>query len=176
EADGPGVDQICPDWGAGGDRVAELERALVAADLKAKEAEDARLRTLAEMENQRRRLARDREEARRTAASKIIEELLPALDNLQMGLQMAGNHPEAANVAKGFEFVVQQIESILATNGLEKIDPGPGEDFDPHKAEAVGQEASPEVEDGQVLRCQRAGYELNGRLLRAAMVVIAKSE
>ncbi len=131
------------------------------------------LRTLADMENLRRRLARDREEIRRTAAANVIEDLLPALDNLRIGLDSAANHPEAANVTKGFEFVVQQIEQTLSSHGLTRLSPEPGSDFDPNLHEAVAQQPHDTIADHQVISVTRVGYTLNERLLRAASVVVS---
>ncbi len=148
-------------------RIAELEA-------KLKEAEEAKLRTLAEMDNQRRRLARERDDIRRTAAAALIEDLLPALDNLQMGLAIAAQHPEAAPVVQGFTFVVQQIETTLGNHNLEKLVPAPGSTFDPNLHEAVGEEDSATAAEGTISRCQRSGYQLNGRLLRAAMVILSR--
>jgi molecular chaperone GrpE len=133
-------------------------------------------RLLADTENQRRRFAREREEIRRTAAAGVIEDLLPALDNLQIGLDAADNHPEAAAVAQGFSFVAQQIRQTLEGHGLSAVNPAQGEAFDPNQHEGVSHEASAEVADNAVIRVQRIGYSLNGRLLRAAMVVVSSGQ
>lgn len=148
---------------------AELEKAH--ADAKA--AKDGYLRTVADMENLRKRFAREKEEIRRRAASDLIEDLLPALDNLEIGLASAANHPEASEVAKGFEFVAAQISQILQQHGLERVSPEPGAPFDHSLHEAVSHEASDEIEDHQVIKVMRVGYSLNERLLRPASVVVS---
>ncbi|WOO41458.1 nucleotide exchange factor GrpE [Rubellicoccus peritrichatus] len=148
---------------------AELEKAQ--ADAMA--ARDGYLRTVADMENLRKRFAREKEEIRRRAASDLIEDLLPALDNLEIGLASAANHPEASDVAKGFEFVATQIGQILQQHGLERVSPAPGEPFDHSLHEAVAHEASDEIEDHQVIKVMRVGYSLNERLLRPASVVVS---
>ena len=98
--------------------------------------------------------------------------MLPALDNLELGLSAADNHPEAKAVADGFRMVAQQILSILQSNGLECVNPE-GEDFDPNFHESVGFQPSNEVEDHKVLQVARKGYTLNGRILRAAAVIVS---
>jgi len=147
----------------------ELEK--VQAELK--DARERTLRTLADMENLRKRFARDKEDIRRRAASDLIEDLLPALDNLEIGLSSAANHPEAANIAKGFEFVAAQLVQILNQHGLEKIDPPAGTEFNHDIHEAVSTEANGEIADHHVIKAMRVGYTLNERLLRPASVVVS---
>ena len=130
------------------------------------------LRAAADFENFRKRTIREKEELRKFALSGLIEDLLPALDNLELGLSAADNHPEAKAVADGFSMVAQQILSILQSNGLECVNPE-GEDFDPNFHESVGFQPSNEVEDHKVLQVARKGYTLNGRILRAAAVIVS---
>lgn len=131
------------------------------------------LRAIADLENFRKRLVRDKEEIRRKATADVIEDLLPALDNFQIGLQHAEKAQTGADVAKGFEFIVSQVGQILAGHGLSPIAPGVGEVFDHHKHEAVGHEPSDATPDHHVLRLMRTGYALNERLLRPASVVVS---
>jgi molecular chaperone GrpE len=133
---------------------------------------DRYLRTVAEMENFRRRLAREKQDIIRSAATGIIEALLPVLDNLRLGLQSAENHPEAREVTKGFSMVHDQLQGVLREQGLESIEPQ-NEDFDPNLHDALTQQPSDEVEEGKVLQTVRVGYRLNDRLLRAASVIVS---
>lgn len=130
------------------------------------------LRAAADFENFRKRSLREKDELRKYAISSLIEELLPALDNLELGLVAADNHPEAKAVSDGFRIVAQQLMSILENNGLECIDPE-GEDFDPNFHESVGFQPSEVVEDHKVLQVVRKGYSLNGRIIRAANVIVS---
>lgn len=130
------------------------------------------LRAAAEFENYRKRSLREKEELRKYAISSLIEDLLPALDNLDLGLQAAENHPEAKPVADGFRMVAGQLVSILKDNGLETMEPL-GEEFDPNFHESVGLQPSDEIEDHKILRVVRKGYVLNGRILRAANVIVS---
>ncbi len=133
---------------------------------------DRYLRTVAEMENFRRRLAREKQDIIRSAATGIIEALLPVLDNLRLGLQSAESHPEAREVTKGFSMVHDQLQGVLREQGLESIEPQ-NEDFDPNLHDALTQQPSDEVEEGKVLQTVRVGYRLNSRLLRAASVIVS---
>ena len=130
------------------------------------------LRAAADFENFRKRSLREKEELRKYAVSSLIEELLPALDNLELGLSAADNHPEAKAVSDGFRMVAQQIMSILQNNGVECLNPE-GEDFDPNFHESVGVQPSDEFEDHKVIQVVRKGYSLNGRILRAANVIVS---
>lgn len=152
-----------------GEALSEIEQLLAERD----DMKNRYMRTMADMDNLRRRLARDREEIRRTAAASVIEALLPALDNLQLGLDSAANHPEAAPIAKGFEFVAQQITQILEEHGLSAVRPNEGDAFNPNTHEATTHEPHDSVPDDHILRVQRVGYQLNERLLRAASVVVS---
>lgn len=130
------------------------------------------LRAAADFENFRKRSLREKEELRKYAISGLIEDLLPALDNLELGLSAADNHPEAKAVSEGFRMVAQQLTGILQNNGLECLNPE-GEDFDPNFHESVGFQPSDEVPDHKVIQVVRKGYALNGRILRAANVIVS---
>ncbi len=130
------------------------------------------LRATAEFENFRKRSLREKEELRKYAISGLIEDLLPALDNLDLGLKAAETHPEAKPIADGFCMVAGQLVSILKNNGLETVEPQ-GEEFDPNFHESVGSQPSDEVEDHKILEVVRKGYVLNGRVLRAANVIVS---
>lgn len=130
------------------------------------------LRAAADFENFRKRSLREKDELRKYAVSGLIEDLLPALDNLELGLAAADNHPEAKPVADGFRMVAQQLTSILQSNGLDTIDPQ-GKDFDPNFHESVAIQPSDEVADHKIIQVVRKGYSLNGRILRAAAVIVS---
>ncbi len=138
-----------------------------------KDHQDRLLRTVADMDNLRRRTAREKEEIRKLGTGTLMEDLLPALDNLQIGLTAAGKHPEAGEVCKGFEVVANQLSQILEGHGLQRIDPEVGEAFDPNRHEAVAHQPSEEVPDDSILSVMRVGYALNERLLRPASVVVS---
>lgn len=150
----------------------DLMKQLDDSEAKAKEFEDRYLRTVAELENFRRRAARDRDDLREMATANVIEELLPAVDNLRLGLQAADNHPEAAEVAAGFRMVADQIKKTLESLGLEELDPTGGV-FDPNLHDCMSHQPDETVEEGNVVSTIRPGYKLKKRLLRAASVIVS---
>lgn len=150
----------------------ELLKRLEEAETRADQERDKALRAMAELDNFRKRMARDRQEWLRTAAADVIQSLLPALDNLKLGLQTVHDDQSARELARGFEMVGQQFLSALAEQGLKELDPA-GENFDPHLHDSISAEPSADVAEGMVLRTVKTGYLLNDKLLRPAMVVVS---
>jgi molecular chaperone GrpE len=149
---------------------------VAAAKKEASDSHDRYLRAVADLENFRRRTVREKEELRLFAASRLLEDLLPALDNLSLGLA-AARQPNAdlKGLANGVELVQQQLKAALAAHGLKEINPV-GETFDPHQHEAISHQASADVGAGSVLSVVRTGYILNGRLLRPASVIVSSGK
>ncbi len=137
---------------------------------------DRYLRAVADLENFRRRTVREKEELRLFASSRLLEDLLPALDNLGLGLA-AARQPNAdlKSLANGVELVQQQLKAALAAHGLKEINPM-GQAFDPHQHEALSHMASADVKPEHVMTVVRTGYTLNGRLLRPASVVVSSGK
>ena len=134
---------------------------------------DQALRDRADLENTRKRLQREKEEAVKYANSSLLEKLLPVVDNFEMGMMMARQAPGAESVVMGMTMVQKQLESFLSENGMQTIDAA-GQKFDPNLHDALGEEANAEVPEGQVIRTQRKGYKLRDRLLRPASVFVSK--
>ncbi len=166
-------DTECEQAAPAADDVSELLAQLDKAQEQTKAAEDRALRAVADLDNYRRRMAREMQESRMLANAALIEDLLPALDNFRLGMTAAANHPEAADVAKGFEVVASQLQQILAQHGLVVLEPAAGDDFDHNEHEAVSQQPSDDIADDKVVTLVRAGYKLNERLLRPASVVVS---
>jgi molecular chaperone GrpE len=129
------------------------------------------LRTAAEMENLRKRTAREREEAIRYANQRLLEELLPVIDNFEMGMQ-AASQDTSSMIYIGMDMVRRQLNEFLASQGVEEI-PATG-NFDPNLHDAVAQEDCAAGEEGRILRVTRRGFKLRDRLLRPASVVVSK--
>ena len=152
------------------DRVqARLEEAYGKRD----ELQNKYLRAVAELDNLRKRAARDREEISTRIKANLIGDLLPTMDAFRLGMEDARKREEAKGVVDGFAMVLTQFESVLGENGLSLIDPC-GEPFDPNLHEAVARENSEDVDEGLVLSTVRVGYKLGERLLRPAAVVISE--
>ena len=129
------------------------------------------LRTAAEMDNLRKRTAREREEAIRYANQRLLEELLPVIDNFEMGMQAAAQD-SSSMIYIGMDMVRRQLNEFLAAQGVEEIDTSGL--FDPNLHDAVAQEDCAAGEEGRILRVSRKGYKLRDRLLRPASVVVSK--
>lgn len=138
-----------------------------------KNAEDTRLRALAELDNAKKRMVREKEENTRYANEKILKDIIPALDNLNLALQHAPDKPEAKDFIMGVEMTKKQLLEALEKHGLEELGEI-GQDFDPNLHEAMGVCDVPEVPDGYVCALMSKGYNLNGRLLRPAKVMVCK--
>jgi molecular chaperone GrpE len=146
---------------------------LAAARKEAAENHDRYLRVAADLENFRRRTVREKDELRLYAASRVLEDLLPALDNLALAVA-AARQPKAdlKTLTDGVEMVLQQAKGALANHGLKEINPA-GQPFDPHQHEAISHLPDAKVPAEHVLTVVRPGFTLNGRLLRPASVVVS---
>lgn len=138
-----------------------------------KEAEDVRLRSLAELENARKRLTRERDEQVRFAAEAVLADVAPSLDNLDLALQHAGDNEACKNLVMGVQMTRKLLLEALQKHGLELVGKV-GEPFDPSIHEAVGMADAPEVPDSHVCTLLSTGYKLKDRLLRPARVMVCK--
>ena len=135
--------------------------------------QDRLLRTAAEFDNYRKRIERERRDQADSAAASAIEDLLPIVDNLERALQ-APVGTDAEGYRKGVELVHQQMMELLRRRGVKPIQ-AIGADFDPRFHEAVVHEPSADHREGEVMEELRRGYTLGERLLRPAMVKVAKA-
>ena len=135
--------------------------------------QDRLLRTVAEFDNYRKRIDRERRDQAESAAASLLVEILPVVDNLERALQ-APSGPDAAGYRAGVELIHRQLLDTLRKRGVTPID-ALGADFDPRIHQAVSQEESDAHRDGEVMAELQRGYMLGDRLLRAAMVKVAKS-
>lgn len=164
---------------AGGDKNAEPaeEQAPVdplgAALIEAAKWKDLAARNQAELDNYRKRMAREKSDAIKFANAGLLGELLPVIDNFQMGLDAAKADGEDSIIARGMEMVQKQLNDFLTSQGAQEV-PAVGEAFDPNLHEALSEENSDEVPEGHVIYQMRRGFKLHDRLLRAANVVVSK--
>lgn len=136
-----------------------------------KELQEERLRMAAEMDNFKKRLAREHQEQMRYAAEKVLSDLLPALDNLDLAIQYGSDHEACANMMQGIEMTRKLLLDAVSKNGLMAVGEN-GEVFDPAMHEAIGVEADPDLEKGAVSKVLQRGYKLNDRILRPAKVMV----
>lgn len=156
---------------AGGTDPSGDQDPLVAAQQEALMWKDVALRAKAELENFRKRMARERADAARYANADLLHALLPVLDNFEFGLQ-AAKAEEGSSIYLGMKMVLKQIQDFLGEQGVELID-AVGQPFDPNLHDAVAQEASADVPEGHVVTQVRPGYRLYDRLLRPAGVHVS---
>lgn len=164
-----------PDAGAAAKTPANkgAEDALAAAKAEAAANYDKFMRAAADLENFRRRSVREKEELRLFAASRVLEDLLPVLDNLGLALTAAKQpNAEVKSLTGGVEMVLSQLKTALGSHGLKEINPVGGT-FDANLHEAISAQPSADAPEGKVLNVVRPGFSLNGRLLRPASVVVS---
>ena len=137
---------------------------------------DKAVRTMAEMENLKKRVQKDLEDERKYGLAKFAKELLSVLDSLELGVQAAaGDSPELVKLREGSELTMKQFEAVFAKFNIETIDPA-GQPFNPELHQAMVMQPSSTIAPNHVITVFQKGYVLNGRLLRPAMVVVAKAE
>lgn len=127
----------------------------------------------ADLENQRKRIAREIETARKFANERLLADLLPVFDSLDAGLAAAG--ADAGALRDGLELTYRQLLKVAADNGLSVVDPT-GAAFNPEHHQAISQVDAGDAAPGSVVQVFQKGYLLNGRLLRPAMVVVARED
>lgn len=156
-------------------RIAELEAQLEAAQQASLEERERAVRAVAEMENLRRRAAQDVEKAHKFALEKFASELLPVLDNLERAIELADKENEALKpMIEGVELTLKSMQSSVAKFGLLPLDPL-NQPFDPNAHQAISMIDNAEVAANTVIAVMQKGYELNGRVIRPAMVMVSKA-
>ena len=149
-----------------------LDELLAEARAKLDEQRDAWLRALADAENARKRAQSDIAQARKYAAERIVEELLPVMDSLEAALGAAGASPDALRA--GVELTQRQLRQALEHAGVAEVNPGAGERFDPHRHQAMAA-VEADQEPNTVLAVMQKGYTLHDRVVRPALVTVAKA-
>lgn len=152
----------------------QLLEALEEAQAAVVAAKDQALRAQAEAENVRRRAQRDVEHAHKFALERFANELLPVVDSMEKSIEAVSGDADAAAIVEGVELSLKLVLAAMEKSGLTRIDPH-GEPFDPEFHEAMSMLESADAEPGSVLHVLQKGYTLNGRLVRAAMVMVAKA-
>jgi molecular chaperone GrpE len=160
------------------DPFAALEQKLAAADKEKKENWDRYLRAAADLENTRKRTKRDVDDAKLESKQRVLKEILPVVDNLERAVEHAGvgddSDPKLKAVVEGVQLVLRQF-----TTAFERLDvsvvPAEGQPFDPNLHEAISQLES-DKPPGTVIQVLQRGYRAGDRLLRPALVVVAKAK
>ena len=137
------------------------------------EAQQRTLRLQAEMDNMHKRAERSLSEAHKYATSKLLTDLVPVMDGLVHGLAVEGA-ATVETLRHGMQLTMEQLSKVLARHSVKEIDPKMGETFDPMLHEAMSMVPNPDVAPNTVLQVLQKGYELNGRVIRAARVIVSR--
>lgn len=159
------------------DPIAALTAQLIDAEARAAAAKDAQLRALADLDNTRRRLEREVQTSLKYANENLLRELLGVCDSLELGLKAAEGadmQGAARALVEGKQLTWRQLMAVMEKNGVRQLDPK-GELFNPDSHQAVSMVESADVPPNHVLTVMQKGYKLHDRLLRPAMVVVAKA-
>lgn len=155
-------------------KIAQLEAALLASEAKVQEQQESVLRAKAEVENMRRRTEQEIDKARKYALNKFSDELLPVIDNLERAIQAADTDNEAVKpILEGIELTHKTFIDVIGKFGLKEINPE-GEPFNPELHQAMSIQESADHKPNTVMFVMQKGYELNGRVIRPAMVMVSK--
>jgi len=151
-----------------------IEEQLAKAQETIKDYWDQMMRLRAEIDNNLKRAERDIENAHKYALKNFVENLLPVIDSMEMGQVAAGaDNATLDSIREGSELTMSMFVQVLEKNGLERIDPL-GEKFDPERHQAISMTEADNAESNTVIEVMQKGFSLNDRLVRPAMVVVAK--
>jgi molecular chaperone GrpE len=153
------------------DAIEQLREELAKAEQKGAESWETLVRLQAEMDNQRKRSEKQVSDAHKFAVQKFVEQLLPVIDSLEMGLQAEG---DIDSIREGMQLTLKQFDSLMEKQNLVSINPL-GEKFNPDLHQAMAMQPSNEYQDGLVSAVMQKGYTLNDRLVRPAMVMVVKN-
>ncbi len=173
----PASDPAAPDEALSVDAVPSvdaLQSALDAAARKADEYRDELLRARAELENVIKRSSKEVANAHKYALERFVADLLPVKDSLDLGRAASNQSADVAAIREGLDLIVKMLDATLSKHGIRAIEPQ-GERFNPELHQAMTMQESKNLAPGTVLSVVQKGYSLNDRLLRPAMVIVAKA-
>ncbi len=156
------------------DEYEALESELESLRAEAEEQKDSRLRTMADFDNYKKRIQRDAVRTQQDSMTSVLKVFLDAVDDIERALQ---NQPEVKEVqgwVEGIALIHQKILNQMKNYGVERMEINPGEDFNPNIHEAISQEDHPEFEEGQIIDIVQPGYQISDRIIRPAMVRVAR--
>jgi len=175
DAGGP-VHEVDPDAIAqSGEELDSMQDEIERLNAEVEEWKSKSLRALADFQNYQRRALENEKEARRQGAISVISQLMPVLDNFDLALKQDPDAVSAQQMFQGVSMIRGQLLQSLGSIGLHIINPKPGEDFDPHRHEAVAHIPWPDVQPGTTAQSFQVGYTLGDRVLRPAKVAVARA-
>ena len=154
-----------------------LAEATEAFEAERAEFRDRHMRSLADLENLRKRSEKDRREAAIYGGQKLARDMLPVYDNLNRALSLVDDETRqrAAGMVEGLDLTLRELSNIFARHGIEKVSPQIGEMFDPHLHEAMFEAPVPNFAAGQVIQVLTEGFRLHEHLLRPAQVGVSST-
>jgi molecular chaperone GrpE len=169
----PSLDDGAPQDASPSDSAEDPLQTIAALRLELEQIREDALRERADLDNQRKRLARDVEMARKFANERLLSDLLPLFDSMEAGLAAAS---ESDPLREGLALTLRQLHKIAESNGLVEVAPARGDGFDPERHQAMSMVDAEDVAPGAVAQTFQKGYVLNERLLRPALVMVAKQD
>ena len=152
----------------------ELNRQLAELRGELEEVKDRSLRAQAELENYRKRVARQMEDERRYASVPLLTDLLPVWDNTARAIEAAERTPDVAKLLEGFKMVAGQLERVLATHHCQRIN-ALHQPFDPHRHQAISQQPSAQFPPNTVLLVAQEGFLFHDRVIRPSQVIVSSA-
>ncbi len=151
-----------------------LEKELISLQSQVEEQQDGWLRTRADFDNYKKRVQRDAQRSHQDSIASIIKAYLTIADDLERALKNKPDGKEVAGWVNGIELIYQKLINLIKNQGVERMDVNPGDEFDPNIHEAITQEEHPEYQDGQIIDIVQPGYCISDRIIRPAMVRVAR--
>jgi len=156
------------------DEYAELENRIESLQKELDETHDSWLRTSADFDNYKKRVQRDAARSYQDAMASIVKIFLSATDDLERALKNRPEGNEVESWVEGIELILQKLHRQMENQGVARMDVNPGDEFDPNIHEALTQEDSPDYEEGQIIDVLQPGYRISDRVIRPAMVRVAR--
>ena len=151
-----------------------LEKELESLQAQVDEQQDGWLRTRADFENYKKRVQRDAARTYQDSLASAIKTFLVIADDLERALKDKPEVPESAGWVEGIELIYQKLLTQIKNQGVEQMDVKPGDEFDPNIHEAITQEEHPDYTEGQIIDIVQTGYSISDRIIRPAMVRVAR--
>lgn len=156
------------------DEYEALEKEMDSLQAQIEEQQDGWLRTRADFDNYKKRVQRDAQRTHQDAVASIIKAYLTIADDLERALKNKPDGREGAGWVNGIELIYQKLINLIKNQGVERMDVNPGDEFDPNIHEAITQEEHPDFQDGQIIDIVQPGYRIDDRIIRPAMVRVAR--
>lgn len=151
-----------------------MEKTIESLKAETEEHKDQWLRSVADFDNYKKRVLRDTTRNQQDAMTSVLKIFLQVADDIERALTHKPSSPEVEGWVSGIELIYQKLLNLMKNQGVERMDVKPGDTFDPNIHEAITQEEHPDFEDGQIIDVVQPGYRISERIIRPAMVRVAR--